>query len=966
MNGLLLWGTVAGALVGWAAARFNLSGGLLGAFVGAGLGAWLRELIRAEISASQAVLAAQWRRWADAPPPNSIQRPSSVAKTEAAHPTEPDAADLIRRPAESQPIDRLTVESGEPIAAHLATLDTLSSQPFGTRAPTPRTPSGVERVLGEVRRWLFGGNTIVRAGLFVLFIGLSFLARYAASAGLFPVQLRLATVGLIGLALLTVGFARRVARPAFGLALQGTGVAVIYLTIFAAARLYDVVPPVAAFAIMVIVSALGCALAILQGSQTLAIASFIGGFAVPILLSTKDGSSIGLFGYYTVLNLAVLAVARLRSWRAVTFIGFVATFGVAAVWGLNAYKPDLYVSSQLFLAGFVLIYVVASVLGSRHTTDRRQSVLDAVLLFGPALAGFALQTGLVESVHFGSAFSALAFAALYVGVAAATFKRGDRYQLLADSSIAIAIGFVTLAVPLALGVRWTSSTWALEGAAAFWVGRRQTRWMFRAFGLLLMTVAAGLFIRASGDNVSSVPLIGPATIGAFLISIPLLATAWWLRRSLPTSGSRWATSYANLETRLGAPVFLLGFAFWCVALVLELSRRVPAVSGQGSPVFAYPGDLLPLTTMVAVLSSAVAADIWGRTTAWPVATWPGRVTLVLVALVFALRVITGDHILYLPDIAFWITALGMHAWLLFRNDSTRAGGLDRMRSPFSRAMHVGGVWLMLGMIADCLWLGIYRAQLWRTSWAAVVLLVSSVGTLLILSLWAGRAKIEQRRQTMRWPLNPYASAYYWAAALPLAALVYVGALAAGIAEAGRTDPLPYVPVINPIDVTLGLAIGALFVWRRVVVAADPQPAGASILLGTPALLALAALAFVAINTVWLRIASHYLHLPWTYATLAASHVVQAGLTILWTVLALALMLLAHRRGQRGLWIGGASLLALVVAKLFLVDLSSASGVARIITFVVVGGLMLIVGYFVPLPPRSSPPPAETTTEAASG
>ena len=47
---------------------------------------------------------------------------------------------------------------------------------------------------------------------------------------------------------------------------------------------------------------------------------------------------------------------------------------------------------------------------------------------------------------------------------------------------------------------------------------------------------------------------------------------------------------------------------------------------------------------------------------------------------------------------------------------------------------------------------------------------------------------------------------------------------------------------------------------------------------------------------------------------------------------------------------GAGLLGLVIVKLFLVDLSNLETVARIVSFVSVGVLMLIIGYLAPLPP----------------
>ena len=44
------------------------------------------------------------------------------------------------------------------------------------------------------------------------------------------------------------------------------------------------------------------------------------------------------------------------------------------------------------------------------------------------------------------------------------------------------------------------------------------------------------------------------------------------------------------------------------------------------------------------------------------------------------------------------------------------------------------------------------------------------------------------------------------------------------------------------------------------------------------------------------------------------------------------------------------MLAVTVAKLFLVELSNSGTVERIVSFIAVGGLMLLIGYIVPIPP----------------
>jgi uncharacterized membrane protein len=714
----------------------------------------------------------------------------------------------------------------------------------------------------------------------------------------------------------------------------------------------------------------------MQSSRALAVAAFAGGFAVPLLLSTGQGSHVGLFSYYLLLNLAILFIAYKRSWRILNVVGFVATFGVATAWGVLKYTPAQYASSQPFLISFVLIYLFAAVLYARNTPTRLGNAVDSMLVFGTPLVGFGLQAGLVREIELGTAFSALGFAALYLGTATVLARRAqDSYRLLVECLIAVGVGFATLAVPLALDARWTSAVWALEGAGAFWVGMRQARWMPRAFGLLLQGVAAMAFLGTLDDNVSRLPLVNPVFMGAVLIALPALVLAWWLRQSLPHSGSPWAKRYAAVEAQLSSPLYLYGFTFWCLGLVLEITRQLPAAELGTLPVPVFSQSTAQLLVMLALLASAAVSMRLGQKAAWPVATWPARLTVLVMALCFVSQASEGHRVLHTPAWLVWPLALLMHYWMLRQTDRMAALASEASLSsatqqgvtlPPFRILHAGSAWLVTLLLADTLWSGIARAQLWRTSWAGVVLLVSAIAVLMQLVTWAGKANQARGRASFSWPLHPQAEAYYWKAALPLAVLVFWGALLAAVTSSGHTAPLPYIPLLNPTDLTLALALGALVFWRRVLLAAMPAPAQSAWITGRRALTALALLAFVVVNTVWLRIAHHFFGVRWDAGALFDSFVVQTGYAILWTLLALTMMVLAHRRAQRPLWLVGAGLLGLVVIKLLLLDLSNAGGAERIIAFIVVGVLMLVVGYFAPLPPKAAAPAApDTLAEGAT-
>jgi len=89
---------------------------------------------------------------------------------------------------------------------------------------------------------------------------------------------------------------------------------------------------------------------------------------------------------------------------------------------------------------------------------------------------------------------------------------------------------------------------------------------------------------------------------------------------------------------------------------------------------------------------------------------------------------------------------------------------------------------------------------------------------------------------------------------------------------------------------------------------------------------------------------------YTTHALFDSTLFQASVSILWTLIAFGAMVWATRKDRREVWVVGAWILGIVVVKLFFKDLADA-GVARIVSSLAVGILMLIIGYVSPVPPK---------------
>jgi len=203
-------------------------------------------------------------------------------------------------------------------------------------------------------------------------------------------------------------------------------------------------------------------------------------------------------------------------------------------------------------------------------------------------------------------------------------------------------------------------------------------------------------------------------------------------------------------------------------------------------------------------------------------------------------------------------------------------------------------------------------------------------------------------RTWPWPVAAFAREYRLYAAAPLAVLMLAWFwLANGVSD-GNAEPLPYVPLLNPLELGLLFALFGVYVWSRSAVAQlsirkDYADHATQLIAGVSL--------FAFCTALVTRAAHHWAGIPFELDQLLASMLVQAGLSIVWTLMALGLMIGGHLRHRREVWLIGAALIALVVAKLIFVELSNRGGLARIVSFIGVGVLLLVVGYFAPLPPK---------------
>jgi uncharacterized membrane protein len=850
--------------------------------------------------------------------------PASPHRTTAPQSTPPDP-DAIAQPDPGTPRNEPTAYAASPLDAEQPRRSGRTSR----QQADPLTPPRVMAL--RVWQYLSSGNPFVRLGMLILFFGLAFLVKYASDQGMLPVELRLTAVAVTGLGLMALGWRLRDRAEGFGLVLQGGGIAALYLTTFGAFHLYHLIPQFPAFAGLVVITVAAVMLAVMQNSRVLAFAGVCGGFLAPVLISTDSGNHVALFSYYALLNGGIFAVAWRKTWRELNLLGFVFTFGVATVWGVLRYRPEQFASTEPFLVLFFLMYLGMAILyalhggadaGAEALRNSRQLALgrlvDGTLVFGNPLIAFGLQWALVRNLEYGIALSAFALGVIHLAAARLLWlAHKEAMRPMTEAFVALGIIFSSLAIPYTLDNQWSSAAWALEGAGILWVGMRQGQPLTCLLGLLLQAGGGLLFLHNPPDTGDLLFLNG-FFFGTLMVATAGLFSAWVVEHPGTWLQNQWLAQQKTLRNTL----WLWGLCWWYAGAFWQFDAQL-----------IDPDPIQALVLFAAATSSAFAAGFhrWG----WQGAFLPAHLLLGFLLVGLFLLEESGAHpgqglgaITWpLSWVSFYLTLFYLQRW--------------RPASTYLPLLHIGGALLLLVTLT---WeLGWHLQQrvdpaIWR-HWQPV---------------WLGLLPVIALAVVLRgrfWPLTSATRVYRFQLGGLLAFYCALWGLLTNVVSDASAPPLPFIPRLNPLDLLESASLLLLANWLRTAKAMAAQTpeqlhAGWTLLGG---------LVFVFATSVLLRALHHWLQIPYLIEDLWDSMQVQMSLALFWGLAGLGLMVAASRLSLRRIWLVGGTLLGLVVAKLMLVDLAAGGTLERVVSFVAVGLLLVLVGFFSPLPPKKDGP-----------
>ena len=397
--------------------------------------------------------------------------------------------------------------------------------------PPPRRPPAAHAPQPDLESRI-GSHWLNRIGILALLIGISYFLKFAFDNNWIGATGRVA-IGLIaGIAMVVWSERFRIrGYKAFSYSLKAVGIGALYLSLYAAFHVYSLIPSGVAFAMMLIVTAATAAMAWSQDAQILAAFALAGGFSTPLLLSTGQNREVALFSYVAILDLATLVLVTFKPWGRLLVMSYAGTLLLYMAWYSEFYnRPQLGIT-LFFATLFFAIFAIAPLVTLQPENEIPfLAAIPAVLAFVNAGVYFLQSYVMIEAVDKTyMAWFALALAAAYIVLSRqvrARMRSPGASEILYFLHLAVAIGFITVAIPIRLDAHWITIGWFIEAGVLLWIGNRIQSDFLNAFalGALALGVARLLVI----DNFQTTQLIFNLRMATYTVAVVVLgAVAWY-------------------------------------------------------------------------------------------------------------------------------------------------------------------------------------------------------------------------------------------------------------------------------------------------------------------------------------------------------------------------------------------------------------------------------------------------------
>ena len=880
------------------------------------------------------------------PPPFSVTDDTTQTTHNLASPsvTAPDADQTTSANATTEQTTTHTTYT------HTTQQTPPASGPSATTAPNP-VAAGVSRAWGDLEARI-GGSWFNWLGIIAVVVGVSFFLKYAFDQHWIGPLGRVLLGGVAGCAILALAERLRLrGYQAYAYVLSGGGILILYLSVYAAFGFYHLISQPFAFSLMAFVTATAVILAARYDAYAIAVLGLIGGFMTPKLLATNVDNEIGLFGYAALLDAGVLALAYFKRWRSLNYLAFAATWILFAGWWFKFYDDSKLWPTLFFLTLFFVLFAALAIIHN-VLQQRPARWFDISLVLTNATFYFATSYTLLDRVSTPNAFTpqaphALLLSAFFLLLYFIARQKHAADKLLTYTYVASAVTFLTMAVAIQLDQEWVTIGWAVEALMLTWVGLKahEDAPRFAALPVFAFAVLHWFTVDMPqfGYHVGATftPILNKRAVSCAVLVGVCAGLAWLYRRY----GERVDKDDRDILSSL---FILTGNALALALLTLDLidyfsqalARQLDA--GGSLDVLSNSREFA-LTALWTIYGTvALVVGLLRRLK-------PLRIAALFMLFAAVCKLLLGDVQYYSEP---WHTLGFNQTFLAF---ALVVGALACCISAYTRADYIAASERRLALAG--LLLGANVVALVGLSSEAMGHFnrVKALAWALPDS-WHEAARVENNKQltlTALWTI--YASIAFVLgirrrrAAVRIGALILLALAGAKIMflDATYYNATWHAPVFNQTFAAFALFVCALWLVAHLYARADEAAATAEAKRVMPIVTVVGNI--FALTALSLE-ASGYFAAQRRAGAVAAGQLrdlrlaQQLALSVLWAIYGGAMLVVGLVRRNRLLRLMALALLGVTTLKVFLFDLSSLDKVYRIISFIVLGAILLAVSF----------------------
>ena len=467
--------------------------------------------------------------------------------------------------------------------------------------PVAHTPSlnatQLESVIG--RRW------VGWAAIALILFATAFFLKYAFDNRWIGELGRVAIGITFGIAMCLAGYRyQRWGWRLFAQILTAGGIVLLYLSTYAAFGYYHLVGQKTAFIFLALLIAEAAVLSIRYNAPAIATMALVGGFLTPLLLRSDRDQYRSFFAYIVALDAGALAL--LKHWRGLSTVAYFGTQLLFLLWYAENYHYQKRSAVIVFQTAIFLLFLFAHFARALIRRDKATSE-DAMLLLVNPFVFFATVYFLLNPTHqpWMGAF-AIVMALLYGFAAKLMQTRVESSRREVLLLVAVALTFVSVAIPIQLSANWITIAWAVEGLAILWAGFEVRSPRLRAHAFALFALAFGKFLlwdTPYGFRPRFTPVFNPYFLSSLTVVACFLGAMYLYQR---------ATERKLIEASVTKLVlgFAAAVAFWLLISIETHTFFTSRALAESDPAYAahqrWLGQMA-LSVLWAAYAAALAA-----------------------------------------------------------------------------------------------------------------------------------------------------------------------------------------------------------------------------------------------------------------------------------------------------------------------------------------------------------------------